>query len=121
MCHVSVLSKGSLNSAFSHFQYTNADFASAHDISAYAFCLGFFNVIFLQFCCILFLLKLLSLSREIDMIAFVFYFCFTVLVMTAVAFTSAMNQNTSEITCVFISQKDEGSGTPEASVSPKVT
>ncbi|KGL91482.1 Receptor-type tyrosine-protein kinase FLT3, partial [Charadrius vociferus] len=48
-------------------------------------------------------------------------FCFTVLVMTAVAFTSAMNQNTSEITCVFISQKDEGSGTPEALVSPKIS
>uniref|UniRef100_A0A8C3JU40 receptor protein-tyrosine kinase n=1 Tax=Calidris pygmaea TaxID=425635 RepID=A0A8C3JU40_9CHAR len=49
------------------------------------------------------------------MIAFVFYFCFTVLVLTAVTFTSAMNENTSEITCVFISQKDEGSGTPEIS------
>lgn len=54
------------------------------------------------------------------MITFVFYFCFTVLVMTAVTFTSAMKQNTSEIACVFISQKDEGSGTPETPVSPKV-
>lgn len=54
------------------------------------------------------------------MITFVFYFCFTVLVMTAVTFTSAMEQNTSEIACVFISQKDEGSGTPETPVSPKV-
>ncbi|PKU46544.1 receptor-type tyrosine-protein kinase hypothetical protein [Limosa lapponica baueri] len=44
-----------------------------------------------------------------------------VLVLTAVTFTSAMDQNTSEITCVFISQKDEGSGTPEASVSPKIS
>jgi len=40
--------------------------------------------------------------------------------MTAVTSTSAMNQNTSEIKCVFISRKVEGSGTPEASVSPKV-
>ncbi|KAK4830862.1 hypothetical protein QYF61_013791 [Mycteria americana] len=50
-----------------------------------------------------------------------FYFCFKVLIMTAVTFTSAMNPNTSEITCVFISQKDEGSGTPETSVSPKIS
>ncbi|KFQ34249.1 Receptor-type tyrosine-protein kinase FLT3, partial [Mesitornis unicolor] len=48
-------------------------------------------------------------------------FCFTVLFMTAVTFTSAMNQNTSEITCVFISQKDEDSGTPETLVSPKIS
>ncbi|KFR13605.1 Receptor-type tyrosine-protein kinase FLT3, partial [Opisthocomus hoazin] len=48
-------------------------------------------------------------------------FCFTVLVMTAVTSTSAMNQNTSEIKCVFISRKVEGSGTPEASVSPKIS
>ncbi|KFQ76709.1 Receptor-type tyrosine-protein kinase FLT3, partial [Phaethon lepturus] len=48
-------------------------------------------------------------------------FCFTVLVMTAVAFTSAMNQNTSEISCMFTRQKDEGSGTPEASVSAKIS
>ncbi|KFP22850.1 Receptor-type tyrosine-protein kinase FLT3, partial [Egretta garzetta] len=48
-------------------------------------------------------------------------FCFTVLVMTAVTFTSAMNQNTSEIMCVFISQKGEGSGTPGTLVSPKIS
>ncbi|XP_064297165.1 receptor-type tyrosine-protein kinase FLT3 [Phalacrocorax carbo] len=48
-------------------------------------------------------------------------FQLAVLLMTAVTFTSAMNQNTSEITCVFISQKDEGSGTPETSVSPKIS
>ncbi|NXX13650.1 FLT3 kinase, partial [Podargus strigoides] len=47
-------------------------------------------------------------------------FCFTVLAVTAVTFTSAMNQNTSEITCVFISQKAEGSGAPGALVSPKI-
>uniref|UniRef100_A0A8D2MZ89 receptor protein-tyrosine kinase n=1 Tax=Zonotrichia albicollis TaxID=44394 RepID=A0A8D2MZ89_ZONAL len=40
--------------------------------------------------------------------------------MTAVAFTSTMTQNTSEITCGFISQKDEGSEAPETSVAPKV-
>lgn len=51
---------------------------------------------------------------------YIFYFCFTVLVMTAVTFTSAIKQNTSEIMCVLISQKDEGSGTPETLVSPKV-
>uniref|UniRef100_A0A8C0VS21 receptor protein-tyrosine kinase n=1 Tax=Cyanistes caeruleus TaxID=156563 RepID=A0A8C0VS21_CYACU len=33
----------------------------------------------------------------------------------------AVTQNTSEITCGFISQKDEGSGAPETSVSPKVS
>uniref|UniRef100_A0A8B9CSC6 receptor protein-tyrosine kinase n=1 Tax=Anser brachyrhynchus TaxID=132585 RepID=A0A8B9CSC6_9AVES len=44
-----------------------------------------------------------------------------VLVMTAITFTSAMNQNISEITCVFISQKDEGSRTPESSVSSKIS
>jgi len=115
-----VLLKGSLNSAFTHFQYTNAEFAKARDICILL--LPFFkkDVIFLQFCCILFLLKLLSLTREVNVITFVFYFCFTVLVMTAVTSTSAMNQNTSEIKCVFISRKVEGSGTPEASVSPKV-
>nr|XP_026646466.1 receptor-type tyrosine-protein kinase FLT3 [Zonotrichia albicollis] len=43
-----------------------------------------------------------------------------VFVMTAVAFTSTMTQNTSEITCGFISQKDEGSEAPETSVAPKV-
>ncbi|KFV20418.1 Receptor-type tyrosine-protein kinase FLT3, partial [Tauraco erythrolophus] len=48
-------------------------------------------------------------------------FCFTVLVMIAVTFTSAMNQNTSEITCVFISQKGEGSETPEPSVPSKIS
>ncbi|NXI73263.1 FLT3 kinase, partial [Anseranas semipalmata] len=48
-------------------------------------------------------------------------FCFTVLVMTALTFTSAMNQNMSEITCVFISQKDEGSRTLESSVSSKIS
>ncbi|KFO57402.1 Receptor-type tyrosine-protein kinase FLT3, partial [Corvus brachyrhynchos] len=48
-------------------------------------------------------------------------FCFAVFVMTAVAFTSTMTQNTSEITCGFISQKDEGSEAPETSVSPKVS
>ncbi|KFO88991.1 Receptor-type tyrosine-protein kinase FLT3, partial [Buceros rhinoceros silvestris] len=47
-------------------------------------------------------------------------FCFTVLVMTAVAFTSAMNQNTSEIMCVSISQKVEGS-LKETSVFPKIS
>ncbi|KFU95688.1 Receptor-type tyrosine-protein kinase FLT3, partial [Chaetura pelagica] len=46
---------------------------------------------------------------------------FTVLVMTAVAFTSAVNPNTSEITCLFISKKEKGSGTPEALVSPKIS
>ncbi|XP_035181404.1 receptor-type tyrosine-protein kinase FLT3 isoform X1 [Oxyura jamaicensis] len=44
-----------------------------------------------------------------------------VLVMTAITFTSAMNQNISEITCVFISQKDEGSRTPESLVSSKIS
>ncbi|KAF2973757.1 hypothetical protein EK904_004599 [Melospiza melodia maxima] len=44
----------------------------------------------------------------------------TLFVMTAVAFTSTMTQNTSEITCGFISQKDEGSEAPETSVAPKV-
>ncbi|XP_009684817.2 receptor-type tyrosine-protein kinase FLT3 [Struthio camelus] len=44
-----------------------------------------------------------------------------VLVMTALTFTSAMNQNISEITCVFISQKNEGSRTSETSVSPKIS
>ncbi|XP_054670191.1 receptor-type tyrosine-protein kinase FLT3 isoform X2 [Grus americana] len=48
-------------------------------------------------------------------------FQLAVLVMTAVTFTSALNQNTSEITCVFISQKGEGSGTPEMLVSPKIS
>ncbi|NXG27230.1 FLT3 kinase, partial [Dromaius novaehollandiae] len=48
-------------------------------------------------------------------------FCFTVLVVTALTFTSAMNQNIAEITCVFISQKNEGSRTPETSVSPKIS
>ncbi|EOB02865.1 FL cytokine receptor, partial [Anas platyrhynchos] len=48
-------------------------------------------------------------------------FCFTVLVMTAITFTSATNQNISEITCVFISQKDEGSRTPKSSVSSKIS
>ncbi|XP_064906924.1 receptor-type tyrosine-protein kinase FLT3 isoform X4 [Columba livia] len=48
-------------------------------------------------------------------------FHLAVLVMTAVTFTSAMKQNTSEIACVFISQKDEGSGTPETPVSPKIS
>ncbi|KFP75525.1 Receptor-type tyrosine-protein kinase FLT3, partial [Apaloderma vittatum] len=48
-------------------------------------------------------------------------FCFTVLIMTAVTFISAMNQNTSEIMCVFIIQKDEGSRTPETWVSPKIS
>ncbi|NXA53435.1 FLT3 kinase, partial [Nothocercus julius] len=48
-------------------------------------------------------------------------FCFTVLVVTALTFTSAMNQNISEITCVFISQKNEGSRTPKTSVSPKIS
>uniref|UniRef100_A0A8C5J6C5 receptor protein-tyrosine kinase n=1 Tax=Junco hyemalis TaxID=40217 RepID=A0A8C5J6C5_JUNHY len=33
---------------------------------------------------------------------------------------STMTQNTSEITCGFISQKDEGSEAPETSVAPKV-
>uniref|UniRef100_A0A8C4JF94 receptor protein-tyrosine kinase n=1 Tax=Dromaius novaehollandiae TaxID=8790 RepID=A0A8C4JF94_DRONO len=55
------------------------------------------------------------------MFIFVFYFCFTVLVVTALTFTSAMNQNIAEITCVFISQKNEGSRTPETSVSPKIS
>uniref|UniRef100_A0A493THL2 receptor protein-tyrosine kinase n=1 Tax=Anas platyrhynchos platyrhynchos TaxID=8840 RepID=A0A493THL2_ANAPP len=44
-----------------------------------------------------------------------------VLVMTAITFTSATNQNISEITCVFISQKDEGSRTPKSSVSSKIS
>uniref|UniRef100_A0A8C3GR86 receptor protein-tyrosine kinase n=1 Tax=Cairina moschata TaxID=8855 RepID=A0A8C3GR86_CAIMO len=44
-----------------------------------------------------------------------------VLVMTAITFTSAMNQNISEITCVFISQKDEGSRTPKSSGSSKIS
>ncbi|NXH40895.1 FLT3 kinase, partial [Dicaeum eximium] len=48
-------------------------------------------------------------------------FCFAVFVMTAVAFTSTMTQNTSEIMCGLISQKDESSGAPETSVSPKVS
>ncbi|KFQ18762.1 Receptor-type tyrosine-protein kinase FLT3, partial [Merops nubicus] len=48
-------------------------------------------------------------------------FCFTVLVMTVVTFTSAMNQNTSEIMCVLVSQKDESSGTAETLVSPKIS
>ncbi|KFU98660.1 Receptor-type tyrosine-protein kinase FLT3, partial [Pterocles gutturalis] len=47
-------------------------------------------------------------------------FCFTVLAMTAVTFTSAMNQNSSEVTCVFISQKNEGSETPETPLYPKI-
>lgn len=59
-------------------------------------------------------------GRKIDRITFVSYFCFTVLVMTAITFTSATNQNISEITCVFISQKDEGSRTPKSSGSSKV-
>ncbi|OWK61558.1 Receptor-type tyrosine-protein kinase FLT3 [Lonchura striata] len=44
----------------------------------------------------------------------------TVFVMTAVAFTSTMTQNTSEIMCGFISQKDEGSEAPQTSIAPKV-
>lgn len=80
----------------------------------------YLSAVLLYFCCILFLLRWLCLIRDLDIIMFVFYFCFTVLVMTAVTFTSAMKQDTSEIACVFISQKDEGSGTPEISVSPKV-
>ncbi|KFP84533.1 Receptor-type tyrosine-protein kinase FLT3, partial [Acanthisitta chloris] len=48
-------------------------------------------------------------------------FCLTVHVMTAVALTSTMNQNTSEIRCVYISQKDEISGALETSVSPKIS
>ncbi|KAM6140963.1 LOW QUALITY PROTEIN: receptor-type tyrosine-protein kinase FLT3 [Pterocles gutturalis] len=40
--------------------------------------------------------------------------------MTAVTFTSAMNQNSSEVTCVFISQKNEGSETPETPLYPKI-
>ncbi|XP_061313549.1 receptor-type tyrosine-protein kinase FLT3 isoform X1 [Pezoporus flaviventris] len=48
-------------------------------------------------------------------------FQLAVLVMTTVTFTSAIKQNTSEIICVLISQKDEGSGTPETLVSPKIS
>ncbi|NXC42229.1 FLT3 kinase, partial [Penelope pileata] len=48
-------------------------------------------------------------------------FCFTVVVMTALTFTSAMNQNTSEVTCVLISQKEGGSGAAETSVSSKIS
>ncbi|XP_061230368.1 receptor-type tyrosine-protein kinase FLT3 isoform X2 [Neopsephotus bourkii] len=48
-------------------------------------------------------------------------FQLAVLVMTTVTFTSAIKQNTSEIMCVLISQKDEGSGTPETLVSPKIS
>ncbi|KAM8819729.1 LOW QUALITY PROTEIN: receptor-type tyrosine-protein kinase FLT3 [Eudromia elegans] len=44
-----------------------------------------------------------------------------VLVVRALTFTSAMRQNRSEITCVFISQKNEGSRTPRTSVSPKIS
>ncbi|XP_016151702.1 PREDICTED: receptor-type tyrosine-protein kinase FLT3 [Ficedula albicollis] len=60
-------------------------------------------------------------STGLDFIAYVFYFCLAVFVMTAVAFTSTMTQNTSEIMCGFISHKDEGSGAPETSASPKVS
>ncbi|KAF4788072.1 FL cytokine receptor [Turdus rufiventris] len=48
-------------------------------------------------------------------------FQLTVFVMTAVAFTSTMTENTSEIMCGFISQKDEGLGASETSASPKVS
>ncbi|XP_071409467.1 receptor-type tyrosine-protein kinase FLT3 isoform X2 [Pithys albifrons albifrons] len=41
--------------------------------------------------------------------------------MTEFAFTSTITQNTSEITCVFISQKAESSGAPETSVSSKIS
>ncbi|NXL86542.1 FLT3 kinase, partial [Alectura lathami] len=46
-------------------------------------------------------------------------FLFTALVTTALTFTSAMSQNKSEITCVFIRQKDGGSRAPESSVPSK--
>ncbi|XP_071409492.1 receptor-type tyrosine-protein kinase FLT3 isoform X3 [Pithys albifrons albifrons] len=48
-------------------------------------------------------------------------FQLAVLVMTEFAFTSTITQNTSEITCVFISQKAESSGAPETSVSSKIS
>ncbi|KAJ7401212.1 fms related tyrosine kinase 3 [Pitangus sulphuratus] len=48
-------------------------------------------------------------------------FQLAVLVTTAVAFTSTITQNTSEITCEFISEKAEGSEAPETSVSPKIS
>ncbi|XP_021234451.1 receptor-type tyrosine-protein kinase FLT3 isoform X3 [Numida meleagris] len=44
-----------------------------------------------------------------------------VLVMTAMTFTSAMNQSTSEITCVLISWRDGASRTQETSVSSKIS
>ncbi|XP_027758831.1 receptor-type tyrosine-protein kinase FLT3 [Empidonax traillii] len=44
-----------------------------------------------------------------------------VLVTTAIAFTSTITQNISEITCEFISEKAEGFGAPETSVSPKIS
>ncbi|XP_069739238.1 receptor-type tyrosine-protein kinase FLT3 [Phaenicophaeus curvirostris] len=48
-------------------------------------------------------------------------FRLVVLVMTAVTFTSAIKQNASDITCLLISQKDEGPGTPQSSLSPKTS
>ncbi|RLW08330.1 hypothetical protein DV515_00003148 [Chloebia gouldiae] len=59
-------------------------------------------------------------GRDLDFITCVFYFCFAVFVLTAVTFTSTMTQNTSEIMCGFISQKDEGSEATQTSVAPKV-
>ncbi|XP_048789612.1 receptor-type tyrosine-protein kinase FLT3 isoform X3 [Lagopus muta] len=47
--------------------------------------------------------------------------CLPVLVMTAMAFTSAMNQSTSEITCAFIRQRDGASRTEGTSVSSKIS
>ncbi|XP_052527376.1 receptor-type tyrosine-protein kinase FLT3 isoform X4 [Tympanuchus pallidicinctus] len=47
--------------------------------------------------------------------------CLPVLVMAAMAFTSAMNQSTSEITCAFIRQRDGASRTEETSVSSKIS